>query len=578
MTQYYFGTHNTFTYLLLSPTADPERLAPRFTGIYDRYLDPAREPVMTNALHKLNPLPGIHLSETGGPTYVYLYGAVGLLLLLIAVISYVNLATAQAGRRATEVGIRKVLGSGRGQLVGQFLAESLLLSGLALLLAVVLVALSVAPLNRLLGLRLEVGQLGQPVLLAALLLGAPALGLLGGAYPAFFLSSFRPLAVLKGRFTGRAPLRRLLVGVQFAVVIFVLSCTGMIYDQLQYLRRKDLGFDKEHVVRLRLPGAAEWKQWPALKEQLLGSRYVTAAATGDFIPGVDNMGRWPMVTDHGLSREPQMVRRAAVDYDFFPTMNIPLVRGRNFSRNFPADSTRAAVVNEAFLRQYRLKEGVGETVRFGNRDNPNTLEIVGVIADFHQSSLHHPIEAQVFLLAGVSPHVVVKVGGDLPAALAHLKKTWQQTLPGAPFHYRFLDEELQDGYKADQVRGRVFLAFSLVTLGISFLGLFGLAAYLAGQRTREVGIRRVLGAGTAHLVLLLTHEFLLLVAAAALPALGVAWYTLRRWLENFAYRAEMNYALFGLVLAFTLLLTFVVTSGHAVRTARLNPADTLKHE
>ncbi|CAA9232742.1 MAG: Acidobacterial duplicated orphan permease (function unknown) [uncultured Cytophagales bacterium] len=577
MAQYYFGTYNTFTYLLLSPTADAKSLAPKLAGIYGRYLDPAREPVMTDALHELVPLRGIHLAETGGPAYAYLFGAVGVLLLLIAVISYVNLVTAQAGRRATEIGIRKVLGSGRGQLVGQFLAESLLFSGLALGLAVVLVGLSVGPLNRLLGLRLQVEQLGQPVLLGGMLLLVPVIGLLGGGYPAFFLSSFRPLAVLKGRFTGRAPLRRLLVAVQFAVVIFVLSCTGMIYDQLQYLRRKNLGFDKEHVVRLRLPGEAGLKAWPAFREQLLQSPYVSAAATGDFIPGVDNMGRWPMIVDRAAG-EPQMVRRAAVDYDFFPALDIPLVHGRNFSRRFPTDPSRAVVVNQAFLRQYGLRGGVGETVRFGNRDNPVTLEIVGVIADFHQSPLHSPIEAQVFLLAAASPHLVVKVGRDLPAAVAYLERAWRDTMPGAPFDYRFLDEELQDGYKADQVRGRVFLSFSLLTLGIAFLGLFGLAAYLAGQRTREVGIRKVLGAGTAHLVLLLTRDFLLLVTIAALPAFGVAWYTLRRWLENFAYRAEMNYLLFALVLAFTLLLTFGVTGLHAFRTARLNPADTLKHE
>jgi putative ABC transport system permease protein len=184
----------------------------------------------------------------------------------------------------------------------------------------------------------------------------------------------------------------------------------------------------------------------------------------------------------------------------------------------------------------------------------------------------------VFVLNPSSPNVVIKTQKDLPAAVKHLEKSWKAVLPGTPPEYRFLDQELQDGYQADQVRGRVFLAFSLVTVGISFLGLFGLAAYLAGQRTREVGIRKVLGAGTAHLVLLLTRDFLLLVAAAALPAFGVAWYTLRRWLENFAYRTEMNYALFGLVLAFTLLLTLVVTGGHALRTAQRNPADTLKHE
>jgi putative ABC transport system permease protein len=352
----------------------------------------------------------------------------------------------------------------------------------------------------------------------------------------------------------------------------------MIYHQLQYLREKDLGFDREQVIRLTLPGQNALQRWPALKNALQQSPYIVSAAAGSFVPGADQMVKGPISADGSADREPQFTYRGGIDYDFLATLNIRLKAGRNFSRAFPRDLTHAALVNESFVRAFGLKRPVGEKIRYGDKGNPNHLEIIGVVADFHQSTLHTPIEPQVFVLNPASPNVVIKVEQDLRAAVQHLEKSWQAVLPGTPPDYRFLDEELQDGYKADQVRGRVFLAFSLVTLGISFLGLFGLAAYLAGQRTREVGIRRVLGAGTAHLVLLLTRDFLLLVALAALPAFGVAWYTLRQWLENFAYRAEMNYALFGLVLLFTLLLTLVVTGGHAFRTAQRNPADTLKHE
>jgi putative ABC transport system permease protein len=578
LAQYYFGTYNTLTYLLLPATTDPGRLAPKFTQIYDRYLDPAREPVMANALHELMPLMAIHLADTGGITYLYIFGAVGLLLLLIAVISYVNLVTAQAGRRGVEIGIRKVLGSHRGPLVAQFLLESLFFTLLALLAGASLVAALVDPLNHLLGLQLEAGQLGNPQMLAGMLCIGVITGLLGGSYPAFFLSSFEPVSVMKGKGSKRAPLRRVLVGIQFAVVLFVLSCTGMVYNQLQYLRKKDLGFSKEQVIRLNLPGQRELQQWPALKNALQQSPYITSAAAGSFIFGADQMVRGPVSADGSVSREPQFVYRGGIDYDFLATLNIRLKAGRNFSRAFPSDLTHAALVNETFVRKFGLKQPLGEKIRYGNKGNPNHLEIIGVVADFHQSTLHTPIEPSVFVLNPSSPNVVIKTEKDFLAAVKHLEKSWKAVLPGTPLDYRFLDQELQDGYQADQIRGRVFLFFSLVTLGISFLGLFGLAAYLAAQRTREVGIRRVLGAGTGHLVLLLTRDFLLLVAAAALPAFGVAWYTLRRWLENFAYRAEVNYLLFGLVLVFTLLLTFGVTGLHAFRTAQLNPADTLKHE
>jgi putative ABC transport system permease protein len=575
---YHFGTYQTFTYLLLPSSTNAANLAPKLTQIYNRYLDPAREPVMVNAVQELIPITGIHMKETGGLMYVYIFCGIGLLLMLIAIISYVNLVTAQASRRAMEIGIRKVLGSHRKQLISQFLTESLFFTLLALFLAVLFVILSITRLNEFLGLQLGIGQLWQPQLLLSMLGIVCVIGLLGGSYPAFFLSSFEPIAVMKGKVRKGTPLRRTLVAVQFAVAIFVLCCTGIIYEQLTYLRNKELGFDKEHIIRLTLAGQVEKQQWPALKNTLLQSPYIEAVASGNFIPGTDEMVKGPISADNVAESGQQFAYQGGVDENFLATMNILLKEGRNFSVSRPRDYTNAVIVNETFLRTFGLKNALGEKVRYGNKDNPDYLEIIGVVADFHQNTLHTPIEAQLFRLKDTSPNVVIKAGKDIRAAISHLEKSWQLHLPNSPLDYRFLDQELQDGYIRDQIRGRLFLSFSLLTLFISFLGLFGLASYLARQRTKEVSIRKILGAGTFGLIVLLTKDFLLLVTLAALPAFALALYVITKWLENFTYHTDLNYFLLGWVLLFTLLLTFVTTGLHAWKTSRLNPAQTLKHE
>ena len=575
LNQYYFNTFDVSTYVLLHREVDPATFAPKVSRLYDKYLDAAREPVMVSASHALIPLTSIHVEETGGLTYVYTFGAVGLLLLLIAIISYVNLTTAQAGRRATEIGLRKVMGSDRRQLIVQFLVESLLITLLALILGTLLVVWFVRPLNELLSLQLDAGQLWQPQLLLGMLGIITVLGILGGSYPAFFLSAIEPVSVMKGTSSKGAPLRKVLVSIQLGVVIFVLCCTAMIYEQLQYLRRKDLGFDKEHIVRLIPAGEEELRNWTVFKEALLRSPYIVSAGTSDFVPGTDDMVKGPVAADGSTDREAKFVRRGKIDYDFLATMGIQLVAGRNFSRNFPGDSARSVIVNEALVRAFGLKKPIGEKIRFGDRGNPNFFEVVGVVEDFQQSSLHSPIEPQLFILRS-APTLVVKIGRDVPAAMNHLEKNWAQLFPNAPFAYRFLDDQLQDGYKADQIRGRIFLSFSGLTIFIAFLGLFGLASYLAGQRVREVGIRKVLGASIWDVVLLMTKDFIVLVFFAAVPACVAAWYIISQWLENFASRTDTNFLLFGLILSFTLLLTFITTGWHALRAAQLNPVETLK--
>ncbi|MBT28297.1 MAG: hypothetical protein CMO01_01460 [Thalassobius sp.] len=577
LSDYYFNEFNVNTYVLLNEKADVENLAASFSSIYDKYLNADREPVLVRANHALVPLTAIHFNETGGETYMYIFSGVAILLLLIAGISYVNMVTAQASKKALEVGIRKVMGSHRTELVKQFLTESFLFTFLAMVFGVLLLFVSMDGLNQMLGLQLGLSQFWQWSVLLGMLAILIFIGFIGGSYPAFFLSAFKPAAVMKGKLVKNVPFRKVLVGVQFAIVIFVLTCTGMIYDQLQFLRKKDLGFSKDQLVMLSLPSDYEADKWEVFKNEVLQNQFVEAAATASFIPGGGNMRRGP-VSAEGESGEVQKISYIGrFDYDFLKTMDINLVSGRNFSTEFPADVTESAIVNEQFVKDYDLGNALGKKVRFGSKDNPKFFEVVGVVKDFHQSSLHSAIEPQMFLFRN-SDMLALKIKQDVSAGMEVIEKHWAEIFPNTTFEYRFLDDALQRAYEADQVRGKVFFTLSIITIIISFMGLFGLASYLSKQRIKEVGIRKVLGASVGDLVVMMSRDFVLLVLIAALPAFITAWNIVNIWLENFAFRTEMNYLLFGLVLLFTLLLTFSITALHALQTAHLNPAKTLKYE
>ena len=573
---YYFNRFNVHTYVVLNEHAVPEVVAPKMTGIYDEYLDPEIDPVLVNARHELIPLTKIHLEDTGSSTYLLIFGGVGFLLLLIAFISYVNLVTAQAGKRSLEIGLRKVLGSQRKQLVLQFLAESVFFTTLALVLANILVAGFVSPLNSMLDLQMDARQLLQPRFMLIMLGIIFLLGLLGGSYPAFFLSSFQPISVMKGNLARSAPLGRFLVAFQFAVVIFVLASTGMIYQQLQFMRNKDLGFAKDQAIRLSVPAASDAGKIAVLKRSLHSYPTISSVATCSFIPGVGGMINGPISAD---GSEAQFTRRGLIDYDYLESMEIEVLNGRNFSRDFPADSLSHVIVNETFVRSFGLTgDPLGKEVRFGDKGNPNFFRIIGVVEDFHQSSLHNAIEAQMFLLEPNASQVVVKITDEPAQALTHIGKAWHELFPDQPFAYDFLDEMLVARYEEDYRRGRLFLFFSCITIFIAFVGLYGLAAYMTTRRTKEVGIRKVLGASLSNIVFLLSKEFLLLVGIASVPGLLLAWYLARQWLENFAFQTGINYLMFGMVLISVLLLTFLTVGRHAAGAALSNPVDTLKHE
>jgi len=330
LAEYEIGRFSFYSYVLLKEGIAPNQLAEKLPSIYEKYIDPEREPVLKSAVHELIPLPEIHLRETGGYTYIYIFAAVGLLLLLIAMISYVNLITAQASKRALEIGIRKVMGGNRRQLIIQFLGESLCFTALSFFLAISLVYVIISPLNTLLDLQLTVQQLAQPQVIASMLGIFLVLGILGGSYPAFFLSAFQPIAILKGKLTKGTALRRTLVGIQFGVVLIVLISTGMIYEQLNFLRKKDLGFEREQIVQLNLGEEADRQKITALKAALKQSPFINTVGTASFLPGV-GMGRRPLSADNGASRAAQFVNFGRIDYDFLETMKIEVVAGRNFS-------------------------------------------------------------------------------------------------------------------------------------------------------------------------------------------------------------------------------------------------------
>ncbi|MEZ4991680.1 MAG: ABC transporter permease [Saprospiraceae bacterium] len=573
---YSFGRFNTYTYVLLHEKSQPAELGAKLTALYDRYLSPEVDPVLLNARHELEPLARIHLLETNGSSYLYILGGVGILLLLISFISYVNLVTAQSGRRALEIGLRKVLGSQRSQLITQFLTESMASTLMAAVVAFALVFLLTPSLNSMMDLHIDTSRLLNTRFLFLMVSSVVLLALAGGSYPAFFLSAFRPVVAMKGQWKRSAPIRRYLLGFQFAVVVFVLIGTGMIYRQLRYLREKDLGFDQDYVLRLELPGGEVSDQLEILKNGLLSTPDILSVAFCDFTPGLGGMVNGPVSAE---GSEAKFVRRGRVDYDYLETMGIDLIYGRNFSRDLPTDAEDHVLVNETFVRQFELgDQALGAKVRFGGSGNPKYYQIIGIVADFNQSSLHNAIEPQLFRLSSSSSNMIIRVAEDPTIALGHLEANWKKNFPDQPFHYTFLNDLLADQYREDQRRGSLFLFFSGITIFIAFVSLYGLASYLIRQRNKEVGIRKVFGASTGNILFLLTRDFLWLVALAALPGLLAAWYVANRWLENFAFRASVNYLLITLILLSVFLLTFLTVGGHAVRAARMNPKETLRWE
>ena len=528
----------------------------------------------------LQPLTDIHLSPLdtdfatqGSMYYLFIFSAIASLIIVIACVNFVNLSTARAGQRAREVGVRKVVGARRTQLICQFLGETILLCGISLVLALGLVELTLPAFNAIFGKGLALDHVDHGAALVAGLLLTLGIGLVAGAYSAFVLSAFRPVQVLKGVFCPgylNTWLRQGLVVFQFSASIVLIVCTAVIYIQMRYVQDKALGFAKEQVVLVSYAYALE-EQYESFKNELLVHSGVQSVTSGN-VPGmVDGMTFGTRVDGKAVN-----VLMYDVDYDFVETLGLKLIQGRSFGRSDGENADEVVIVNEEYVRLF----GRDEESYKQNFGDEGELRIVGVVQNFHARSLHQKIQpvamrlkpgGRFYTLVRVHPH-------DTPGTLEFLKKKWAAFVPERPFAYSFLDQDWAKMYREEQQLGRIMGSFAALAIFVACLGLFGLASFAAERRTKEIGIRKILGASVANIVLLLSNDFTKLVVVANAIAWPLAYYAMQHWLQNFAYRIELGVEHFLLGGVIALAIAWLTVGWQALRAALANPVDALRYE
>ena len=600
--------NNISTYLLLVEGASPADLYSKFPDFIEKYMgDIVRKLLGPDAdVNKifnllLRPITDIHLYsdlqfelEPGGSiSTVYIFLAIAVFMLLIAAINFMNLATARSARRAREVGIRKVVGANRKRLIFQFLGESLILAYLSAILALVMVAMVLPTYNAFalknLSIGLSTNQLFYPAVFGLVTL----VGLLAGIYPAFFLSAYRPVQVLKGGIISAggkrtSRLRQGLVILQFTISIALILSTMVVSRQLDYLQKKQLGFTKEQMVTINIQDNSLVDKTEILKNELLQDPRVISIAGSSKVPG--NRGFSDTVFRGQDSPEGEMkaITLFTIDQDFLPTLEINLLAGRNFSKDFPTDWETGIILNEEAIHEFGWntpEEAIGKIVYSLEELDPPTYlnnQVVGVVENFHFKSLHHEIEPLLLhtgQIYGDIKYLSVRISTrDVAGTLEFLKNKWHGFSPNYPFDYFFLDDHFGRQYEAERRMQTIFRYFTFLTIFIACLGLLGLASFSTEQRTKEIGIRKTLGASIPGITVLLCREFIILVLLANLLALPAGWYLMSRWLENFAYQADTGpviYIMAGL-LAFTIAVATVIFQ--AGKAAMANPVKALKYE
>lgn len=590
-----------YTYLLLPQGYNYKQLEAKLPQEVDRYIGPQLEKGMGTTLAEfrkkgnslgfnLQPITDIHLKSDltgdmepyGNIQYVYIFSAVAVFMLLIACINFMNLSTAGASKRAREVGIRKVLGSLKAQLVKQFLLESLLLSAIAMVIALAMVYWALPFLNNLAGKNLTLNLFSNPWILPGLLTFGVITGFLAGSYPAFFLSSFNPIAVLKGKFsTGKktVSLRSGLVVFQFFISVGLIIGTLVVYNQLRYIHNINLGYDKSQVVVIENTWALG-KNGDVLKQQLLQDPRVVSVTSSGYLPAGNSYGNNFFVYPDNQSKDIAKTLRYEVDYNYIPTLGMKMAAGRNFSKAYGADST-AVIINETAARAFGWKNNF-EQHTLSHTDNDGkkyVYHVIGVVKDFNFRSLHELITPLVMTMTPGFGETIVKINtADVPGVLASMKSKWSMFKTEQPFTYSFLDDRYNNTYKAEQNIGAILGIFAGLTIFVACLGLFGLATFTAEQRTKEIGIRKVLGADVKGLVSLLSKDFLKLVLIAFAIASPAAWYVMHWWLQGFAYRINISWLIFATAGTAVVIITLITVSYQSIKAALMNPVKSLKTE
>ena len=586
----WMGDFNNYTYLLLQENYDFRELEQKFPQLIDKHIGRILKLLGGKVEFFLQPLTNIHLhsnleGEISGNSdiaYVYIFAAIALFILLIACINFMNLSTARSAKRAKEVGMRKVLGSYRGQLIKQFLSESVTYSFLAFFIALTLVQLALPLFRSLSGTTLNF-QFAEISWLVPCLIGFVFLvGLVAGSYPAFFLSAFRPVRVLKGHLkagTANSRFRSVLVVLQFAISIVLIAGTGVIMNQLHYMKERRLGFNKEHVVVLPIMEGSIMQSIETIKEELKSHTGVVSVAASSSVPG-HGVSRHNAFLPEGFElNESQMIGAISIDHNFIPTLDMEVVAGRNFSPEFVTDSSKSALINETAAQEFGWVDPVGKTIT-ELTGNGITKTVIGVVRDFHVESLHKKIEP---LYIENEPsgfgYISIRIRPrNVSGTMDFLRKKWKEFGSGGTFDYAFLDESFDSQYRAEERLSTIFSYFTLFAIFIACLGLFGLASFTAEQRTKEIGIRKVLGASVYGIVILLSKEFAKWVLIANIIAWPVAYYAMNKWLQDFAYRINMGVWIFILAGAFALIIALLTVSYQAVKVALSNPVEALRYE
>ncbi len=580
-----WNTNSLGTYILLNKGTNPEEIEHKFPEFFKNSLPKDKQSDLEMYLQSLN---DIHL-YSGNITYqtysqnessissVYIFSIIALFILLIACINFMNLATARSAKRIKEIGMRKVLGSTRKKLIYQFMGEAIIISFLAFLLSIFLVAVSLPVFKDIFDGRILFTYTGSFTFLLGLVGITILTGIISGSYPAFFLSKIQPAQSLKGIVLSKAKgssLRKILVVLQFSIAIALMICTGIVSNQMNFIQNKNLGFNKEHVIYLPIRSKDTQDKINILKTELLKNSQIISVAAGAGRSGAS--GSEGDVTVAGTNgRQKLMMRYSYVDPDYIKTMQMKIVEGRDFSSYHSTDSTSAVIINEAAVKKFGWKNPIGKQFE----DNP-VKTVIGVVKDYNFFSLHSAIGP---LIMSVRPDrfdfLFIRIkSGNIPAIVDFIKNTWQSVVPGRPFDYSFLDKYFDDIYQTDRQTGRMFGFFSSLAIFIACLGLFGLASFTVEQRTKEIGVRKVLGASVGGVVLLLSKDFLKLILAAAIVAVPVSYYVMHNWLQEFAYRVKIGPEIFLLVGLTAFAIAFLTISFQAIKAAASNPVKALRYE
>lgn len=581
--------NNSFhTFFLLAEGSSPQELQNKFPDLIKKYHDPEgyanypfKDEYIAQELSAIHLQTGVNgdIGLKGNKRYVYLFSAVSLIVLLLACVNYMNLAIARSIRRAREVGLRKVVGALRGQLIGQFLGESVFIALLSLLLALGLTHLLLPVFGRLIERPIALDFFSNKLLLPGLLLLVILVGLFSGSYPAFVMSSLRPIQVLKGKMDGRlsgSRLQRWLIVGQYGVSIILIISSLVIYRQLQYMQHKELGYNREHVITIPVRDYALIQNFENLRSEWQQHATIIASTTSTNLP--TNIASSHILNDEvGNSKDDDLaIYECRANYDFIDVFGIKLVAGRNFSREIKSDLKVAYLINETAAKAlgWTPGEAVGKQVV-----DDSVKTIIGVVKDFHMHSMHLPIQPLMIRLSGSwSNFISVKVRPEnLPETIAFLEKTIKSRSP-YPFEYKFLDEHFDQLYKSEMKLGEIFGFFTLISILIASLGLFGLAAFMSGQRTKEIGIRKVLGASVQNILLLLTKDFLSLVAFAFLLSIPIGWYLMHEWLQDFAYRINMEWWMFAAAGMLAFLIANITIGYQSIKASLMDPVDSLRSE